>query len=56
MGVPSMPHVRVTSASEAFGDGTCEAYAGTAAHSDAEARRPLAQASCSTPTMPVGPS
>ena len=32
----AISHARLTSASDAFGDGTCDAYAGTAAHSDAD--------------------
>ncbi len=35
-GVPMISHERRINDNEAFGDGTCEAYAGTAAHNAAD--------------------
>jgi hypothetical protein len=43
------------SESDALGEGTCDAYAGTAAHSAAEGSAADSHASCNTPMMPVGP-
>ena len=40
----------------AFGEGICDAYAGTAAHNEADGIEACEHASCRTPTIPVGPS
>ena len=47
---------REIKAAAAFGDGICDAYAGTAAHKEADGNDASLHASSNTPKMPVGPS
>src|SRR4051794_10247076 len=56
MPTPSNCVARSTSASAAFGDGALGTYVGTAAHNEADGTPTFLNASCNTPTIPVGPS